>query len=202
MIKNLKFNIQNLKLSRINSAFTLVEILIVLVIMGILASISIPNFISYQQNIKLTDSANLLDADLYEAFSNARSEPLVYVIEGSSSDGYNQSYNIYSCKPNINPCVPIKEKKKLRPGIIISKIEFEKDGNGTEFDNFQIRFWAPHGDITWHDDIDNVNYNKNNSEYSELDKEVLKITLQVISNTEKFKRIKIYKNSGFIEVLD
>lgn len=55
-----------------STAFTLIEIVVVLVLMGILFSFAVPNFRSGQQHQKLIESVEDLELSFYESFSRAR----------------------------------------------------------------------------------------------------------------------------------
>lgn len=52
---------------RKNSGFTMVELIIIIVIVGILAAIAVPNFISYLPNYRLKGAISTLRGDLYNA---------------------------------------------------------------------------------------------------------------------------------------
>lgn len=64
------------KMLRNNKGFTLIELMIVVAIIGILAAIAIPNFMSYQCKAKQAEAKNLLGA--------ARTAAEVYYAEYST----------------------------------------------------------------------------------------------------------------------
>ena len=71
--------------------FSLVEILIVIVILSVLSSIAIPNFIKFQQNRNLQEAVGALMADLKFARQSAMTQGVNYTVTLNPS---NETYRV------------------------------------------------------------------------------------------------------------
>ncbi len=87
---------------RRNSGFTLLEVLVVLVIVGVLTAIVAPNFIAFQINQKLGDAQNIVVRTLSSAQSNARKEKRSWQVRfRNRPDGRNAQFAIVSTLPGV-----------------------------------------------------------------------------------------------------
>ncbi len=115
-----------------NSGFTLVELTIVMVVLGILASVAVPSFMRALNASRLSYSVQLAETALGKAFSQARSEAKDFTVQGWEGS---RSMMISSGNSQSDPCT--------------------SETNGCQFldrgvkwkENFTVTFSAPYGDI-------------------------------------------------------
>jgi prepilin-type N-terminal cleavage/methylation domain-containing protein len=121
------------------AAFTLIEILVVIVLIGIITVIAAPDYMRYRQQIDLKNSISLLQTGFSEAYSQARSRSKHYFLE--ATDGADH-YLVFECDDFLcNTRTPI-------PNNVSGTFNHELEGN-TLFDgtSFTVKFLAPHGDM-------------------------------------------------------
>lgn len=155
------------------AAFSLIELLIVISIIGLLLGIVTPTFRGYQAQKRLLFSQDLLETELQKSFSLARSEPRIFGVTGSANA---DMYTAFSCEYIKNEkCTSTstgyqEEFLSFEPGI-------------KNMNNFFVQFIPPHGDI-------------DSAQSTFPDSDI--ITLQT-KNEEKKAQLKINQKSGLIE---
>lgn len=156
--------------------FTLIEVLVVLVIIGIMLGITIPSFERYQARTRLVGDFARLTGMLDEAFSASRSEPLYFDFifeKGSTSFTYCESDGS-ELKVDPSICRNTVVNQVFSPEVEIAGIvgawKLESAGgdlkdletwdetnwdNGTQTtDNpIMIRFEPPYGDVKFYEDL-------------------------------------------------
>lgn len=111
-------------------AFTLIEIMITFVILGIMSSLVAPSFFAYQRQKDLDLSIQLIETTLEKSFSSSRSVPRIF---GVSALQKASELEIFECE--YPTCLQKKTSTlSLLPNIMITE-------------TFAIRFFPPHGDI-------------------------------------------------------
>lgn len=159
------------------SGFSLFEMVVVIIIIGILLSVGVPTFHDYQVQKQLEESRDILESNIQKQFSHTRSQSKVFGIMGTKN---NSSITLFSCKYKTNSGTPIKCCQTETP----CEEDLRLFNNSIKnIDDFWIQFTPPHGDF----DINNTILPSHN---------IIGITNQ---NFEKL--IKIHKQSGLIEPL-
>lgn len=159
----------------LKKAFSLIELVVVIAIIGILVGIFTPTFSGYQKQKRIEFSADLLQTHLQGAFSQSRSLPQISGVRGSAGSS---TYMVFSCGYGEN----IKCEQG-QAGYENTVYELER---GISFVNkFFIQFLPPHGDIDDHSDRITLD-----------DKS--QIVLQT-SDEKIQKKLQIHKKSGLIE---
>ena len=113
------FSSHSLTHSRTN-AFTLVEILIILSIIGILATIFVPTWKEYNQQSKLEFSKNIMVSTLSKNFSKSRSLPKIF---GVSAESKSNQIKTFECEYKFQtPDICDKKNEtiiNLQTGVLI-----------------------------------------------------------------------------------
>jgi len=118
-------------------AFSLIEVLVVITIIGIITVISAPNYAQYNQKANLENTTKLFQSDLYEAFSLSRSRGKHFQVVGIKDQNF---IEILACDD-------------LSCSASTSHDRFEFLGKNTiKSSDFRVQFNAPLGDITFPDD--------------------------------------------------
>ncbi len=156
--------------------FTLVEIIISVIIIGILAVVSLSTFSHFREKSNLDLSAQILESTLQKSFSQARSNPAIFGVLGTENG--NKVYTFRCEEANCADRDPLNilPITKLEGGVQIKTSEY-----------FDIRFLPPHGDIEFFDEAG-----------EKLAGEEL--TLEITTKNNETKSLKIHKQSGFIEI--
>lgn len=102
----IKLNIKNNKITKSDSGFTLIELLIILVIIGVIISISLPNLLIYLVKSRLNGAARQVATDLTAARMEAVKQNCLSIIGFET----NHSYYIVIDK-NSNQAYDVGEKK-------------------------------------------------------------------------------------------
>jgi prepilin-type N-terminal cleavage/methylation domain-containing protein len=156
------------------AAFTLIELLAVLVVFGILASLVAPGFASFQQETRFRLSVQLLETDLQEAFFSARAKARIFGIRGEAGAG---EFEYYECSYDPTGCVTEETvlTADFQPGV-----KFDVDEG-----NFAVEFLPPHGDLIFPLDISGIEG---------------RLGIIIVGSDGQKKVINVYKDSGLIEI--
>ena len=162
--------------------FTLIELIVVMVLIGIMFSLVGPSFLNYSRSQDLTQSHQEFQTFLSEAFSESRSGgKLVAVTANSrSSEVVRAEYDYSICCPSGicefgNDCDPLPDTQNiytLEGGV---KMVQPESGLG-------LFFVPPHGDISWNGAV----------EEDRLD-------VLLADEYENEKSFSIYRRSGLID---
>lgn len=170
-----------------NSGFTLAEMLVVMVIIGILATLLSPSFLDFFRTQKLRESELLMESTLLEGFNLARSSGR-YALVHYDANTSDHKINLYLCAdPHCNQSFD-HDNDTTTPDVtrdLKSEQKFIDEVTINNGSDFEIVFAAPHGDIMDAGDLP-----------SGTDDLSIKVT-HTGNNKEKF--VKIYKYSGLIE---
>lgn len=132
--------------STIRKAFTLVEILIVVVILGILAAIVVPQFTSATQdsqagNIKSQVGTLQRQIELYQAKTNAY--PTWSTMDAAGKFGWNVLVaGGYVKDAPVNPAVPANRTDAQRRGVAASAANFGDEVTGWVFNTDNNTLYA------------------------------------------------------------
>ncbi len=124
--------------------FTLVELIIVMVIVGLFGSMTVPTFQGYLNRSRIDQAGEIISARLAEASNGARSARNVRIVQGWSESGLIQ---IWSCPQGIDPltdeisCDPTECEN-----VDTERMEAEAPGV-TLLGDFDVRYVPPHGDV-------------------------------------------------------
>lgn len=113
------------------NAFTLVELVITLAIMGILGALVVPSFFEYQRAKNLDISAQLIETSLSQGFSSSRATPRIFGVQALKG-----SSEIETFECDYPDCTQ-KEGKSFS---ITTDVAIQ--------DDFEVLFLPPHGDIS------------------------------------------------------
>lgn len=125
-----------------NKAFTLVEVLFVLVLLGIITALSAPHFRGFLAKQQLINGVTFVEGTLQDSFSRARSEQMVFGlrIEPGMVHEVSCPYEIIAGTPACG--TPRLEKLLLWDGKpVLETLNLTVDRPG------EILFAPPHGDI-------------------------------------------------------
>lgn len=183
-----------------NKGFTLIELVVVMVILGILASMIGPSFLNFRRKKDLDYSVQNFRIALSEAFSSSRSKSRIYGVglggrQGDQDAEYTNrkiqkfSYDYKSCMEN--GILNLSKQNCLDSKISIDEpflgtVHVIEGTSGILSGGFFIYFIPPHGDISW-----NGTLNGNTNE-----KGVLEVILE--DDYGNKKSFKIYEKSGLI----
>jgi prepilin-type N-terminal cleavage/methylation domain-containing protein len=185
-----------------NKGFTLVELLVVMVILGILASLIGPSFLNLRRKSSLNNSIQNFKTALEEAFSSSRSKSRIYGIgiggrEDDPDKPYTNkkihkfSYDYKSCyKDNLfdfssEEC---QKSKIFTDEPFEGSVHLTQEADNSIIGGFFIYFIPPYGNIS----AGNGNFLSN----VKGEDDVLEITL--VDDYDNKKSFKIYERSGLI----
>lgn len=152
--------------------FTLMELLVVITLIGIIASMVGPGFLDFYERKNIKDSVQTIKTTFSKGFSSARSNNLIFGVKGRKSD---QEITFFECDfPDCTTPTNFKTEK-LESDVTINS------------DDFEIRFSPPHGDIIYFSENGVANISDE--------------TFEIAVENNYLKKIKIYKKSGLIEAL-
>ena len=127
---------KNLNITFKKAGFTMLELIVVFVIIGILATIGVPNYKKFQSNQALKESVQQIETELGKAFSSARSHPEHFglkLVEGSDTQ-----IELFKIALTGGAVDSAEEP--------ISAFDFGK-GIRIQNEEFKIIFERPYGDI-------------------------------------------------------
>ncbi len=156
-------------------AFTLIELIITIALVGILSMISLSTFAHFTQRSNLEHSDQLLESTLQSHFSSARSKPEIFGILGHKDDNFVYEFSCEKVDCSDRSVIANLPKVNLEKGIKIKNPDY-----------FDIRFYPPHGDVKFFDNAGD-----------EIADEVL--TLEIENKNGQNKTVTIYRKSGFID---
>jgi prepilin-type N-terminal cleavage/methylation domain-containing protein len=133
MIFKRKHKIPDSKVFR-TEGFTMIELVIVFVIIGILAVIGVPNYKRFQANQSLKESVQQIETELGKAFSSARSHPEHFGLK--LTEGSHNEIELFK----INPQSDTEQAEDISSFELGKGIEIQDDA-------FEIVFLRPYGDI-------------------------------------------------------
>lgn len=161
------------KFSKVKSkGFTLMELMVVITLIGIVASMIGPGFLDFYKRKNIKDSVQTLTTTFSKGFSSARSKALIFGAEGKKEEGEIIFFecDFPSCTTKTN-----FQSEELEKNVKIKS------------DDFEIRFFPPHGDI---------GYFSENGLENTIDDD-----FEIRLENKYARKIKIYKKSGLIETL-
>lgn len=161
-----------------SSAFTLVEIMVVMVLMGVLLAITVPHFRGMTHTRNLVDAAKMVESELIRSFSLARSEGTSVGLILETVGGT----QLFRCEyDGTSGCDSTTKTPLLIDDAILG------DAFSIEVDEEkEIFFRAPHGDI-----IDNASFS------GDPNIATIKITH---TKSNDIRTLTLYQLSGLIEI--
>ncbi len=188
---------QNKKLK--NKGFTLIELIVVMIILAILASMIGPSFLNFRRKKDLDYSVQNFRVALSEAFSSSRSKSRIYGVGvGGRQDDLEAEYTnkkIQKFSYDYKACMQ-NGILNLSDDCLATKVSTDEPFLGTVHviegtssmlsGGFFIYFLPPHGDISW-----NGRLSSNTEEEG-----VLEVILE--DDYGNKKSFKIYENSGLV----
>lgn len=117
LVKEVSTNFQLNSFRKKNSGFTLLEVMIVVVIMGVMAAIATPNFFSLLDTIRVGGAAKNLASEMMLAKFRAISENHKYIV---TFDVTGNSFSIYSDSDNDYDTIGLESNEIVKTVNIVA----------------------------------------------------------------------------------
>lgn len=143
--------------------FTLIELVVVMVLLGIFASMIGPSFLDFRRKKDLDYTVQSFQALLSEAFSSSRAYSKIYRVSVEGEPNNNVStiytYDYKSCcigrgcefsDSNRSTELCMNTEALVRAEDFLGTVKMVEPSNG-----FTVYFQPPHGDIAWNGNIGN-----------------------------------------------